>query len=155
MRWARWADDVKPERAPVYAVNELAIEAPTEAVWEALVHAEAWPLFYGNARDVKVEGPTNPRLARDVVFTWRTFGIRVRTRVEVFEPPFALSWRGEESYGRGVHTWLLERTPSGCRVVTEEVQAGLVPALARWYLRRGLVRWHQRWLEGLRDRAVK
>ena len=43
----------------------------------------------------------------------------------------------------------------GTRVVTEETQHGWVPFLGRWYLRRGLLKWHQRWLEGLAERAAR
>jgi hypothetical protein len=53
-----------------------------------------------------------------------------------------------------MHTWLICPTPQGCTVITEEVQAGLVPSLGRLYLRRGLQQWHQRWLEGLAARAA-
>jgi hypothetical protein len=34
-------------------------------------------------------------------------------------------------------------------VITEETQQGFVASVGRWMLRRGLLRWHQRWLEGL------
>jgi hypothetical protein len=88
------------------------------------------------------------------VFTWTTFGIRVRTRVEVFEAGRALAWRGDQRIGHGMHTWSLEPIGSRCRVVTEEVQRGFLPSLGRWYIRAGLRKWHQRWLEGLRDRAA-
>ncbi len=151
--WDRWADDVRPDRSPIATVNALDIHAPAEAIWAQLVRAEAWPDFYENARKVVVHGPSAPDLAEDVVFTWVTFGLPVRTVVEVFEPPHALSWRGQEPYGRAVHTWQITPIEGGCRVTTEEVQAGLVPWLARWYLRPGLLRWHQRWLEGLASRA--
>jgi hypothetical protein len=151
--WTRWPDDLGPGGAPVYTCNELAIDAPAEAVWAHLIAAEQWPAFYANARDVSVGGDAAPLLALGTVFRWKTFGLRVETRVEVFEPPFALAWRGDRRIGRGFHTWLLTPTATGCRVVTEEVQRGVVPSAARWYLRRGLRTWHQRWLEGLRDRA--
>lgn len=145
-RWDRWPGDLGPG-APVYTVNELDIPAPLEAVWDALIDAERWPSSYDNARDVVVDGggPLRPG-AR---FAWTTLGVRVHTTVEVFEPCGALGWRGDTWYGRGLHTRLLVPTASGCRVVTEEAQAGLVPSIGRLVLRRQLLHWHQRWLEGL------
>jgi hypothetical protein len=154
LAWTRWPDDLRPEGAPVYARNELAIAAPAEAVWAHLVAAESWPSFYANAKDVTIAGDAGPDLALGTVFRWKTFGVRVETRVEVCEPCTALAWRGDQRIGRGFHTWLLAPTPTGCVVVTEEVQRGIVPSAARWYLRRGLRRWHQKWLEGLAQRAV-
>jgi hypothetical protein len=35
------------------------------------------------------------------------------------------------------------------RVITEETQVGPLTTVGRWYLRRGLLREHQNWLEGL------
>jgi uncharacterized protein YndB with AHSA1/START domain len=150
--WNRWPDDLGPDRSPVYTCNELEIEATPEAVWAHLIDAEAWPKFYANARDVRVDG-AGALLAPGTVFTWKTFGLRVKTRVEVFEPPTALAWRGDQRIGRGMHTWTLEPTGSGCRVVTEEAQGGALPSIGRWYIRGALLRWHQRWLEGLSERT--
>lgn len=150
--WTRWPDDLQPARCPVVACNELMIEASPEAVWAHLIAAPAWPEFYANAREVAIEGGASV-LGPGAVFTWKTFGISVRTRVEVFEPGRALAWRGDQRLGHGMHTWAIEPMGARCLVVTEEVQRGFLPSLGRWYIRRGLRTWHQRWLEGLRDRA--
>jgi hypothetical protein len=39
---------------------------------------------------------------------------------------------------------------TGCRVITEECQNGIVPKLAWWYLRPMLERGHQNWIESLK-----
>jgi hypothetical protein len=87
-------------------------------------------------------------------FTWTTFNVRVDTTVVECVPSERLAWRGKTVGGTGYHGWVIERTAAGCRVVTEETQRGIVPSLARWYLRRGLLTQHQRWLEGLARAAV-
>lgn len=148
-----WPDDLRPEGAPVFTTNRLDIAAPPAAVWPHLVRASAWPEFYGNASDVRFAPGAGPELAPGTTWSWRTFGLRVTTRVIAFEPERFLAWRGDAVYGRGVHTWTLLPTEGGCTVVTEEVQRGFVPSLLRWYLRPGLLRWHERWLEGLARRA--
>lgn len=147
-----WPADLRPEGAPVWSRNELVIEASPEAVWSVLLRAGDWPSYYANARDVMIEGGAQ-ELSADAVFTWRTFGIGVQTQVTAFEPARVLAWRGDSWLGRGFHTWLFEPVPEGCRLVTEEVQRGWLPWVARAYLRPGLLRWHQRWLEGLADQA--
>ena len=148
-----WPTDLRPEVAPVYTRNERFIDASCEAVWAPLIRAAGWPEFYANSADVRFERGEGPDLAPGTVFSWRTFGLRVRTRVVEFQPNRCLAWRGDELYGRGLHTWLLVPERAGCLVVTEEVQSGLIPFVARWYLRRGLLRWHQQWLDGLAERA--
>ncbi len=54
---------------------------------------------------------------------------------------------------KGCHLWVLEPIDSGCRLVTEEVQRGLLPSIGRVYLRHGLHTWHDRWLAGIAERA--
>ncbi len=97
--------------------------------------------------------PEGPDLAPGTTRSWRTFGLEVTTTVCVFEPGRALSWRGDAFYGRGVHTWELTPTPTGCLLVTEATQRDPVPWLLRLYLRPALLRWHQRWLQGIAARA--
>ncbi len=149
-----WPEDLSPEGAPVVSYNALEIAAPVERVWAVLVRAVAWPSLYANCKDLQIEGHPGPDLGPGVFFTWRTFGLRVRTQVTAWEPERFLAWRGDTWYGRGYHLWRLEPTQQGCRLVTEEVQRGLVPWLGRLYLRPALHSWHQRWLEGLAARAT-
>ena len=149
-----WPADLRPEGAPVYSWNEIETATDAERVWAHLIRAREWPRYYPNCADVVFENADGPDLALGTRFTWRTFGLRVRTTVEIFDPPRCLAWRGDEVYGHGFHAWVLEPTPRGCRVITEEVQRGAVPWIARWYLRPALLKWHQRWLEGLVERAA-
>lgn len=148
-----WPADLRPEGAPAYTWNDLEIRADMARVWAHLIRARDWSQFYANCADLRFENADGPDLALGTRFRWRTFGVRVRTTVEVFEPPRCLAWRGDEVYGRGFHAWVLQPTTEGCRVITEEVQRGLLPWVGRWYLRAGLLKWHQRWLTGLAARA--
>ena len=142
-----WPGDLLPGGAPVATRNALVVPIAPDVVWQALVRATDWPRFYANARDVRILD--GDELAVGVEFTWRTLGIPVRTRVTELEPQRSLTWRGHTWYGRGCHTWRIEPAGSGCRIVTEEVQRGLVPWMLGWWIRPQLLRWHQRWLEGL------
>jgi hypothetical protein len=47
------------------------------------------------------------------------------------------------------HAWVLQPMPGGVRVITEETQHGISASLVGFFLRRGLLNQHQRWLEGL------
>ncbi len=146
----------EPSRGPLFTHNELLIEAPREQVWAWLVRASRWPEWYGNCRDLRFDRATpGPDLTHGSRFDWITFGFRVRTVIEEFIPGERLAWSGVATGGRGYHGWVLEpRGAKRCRVVTEEVQRGLVPTVGGFILRRQLLAWHQRWLEGLAQRAA-
>jgi hypothetical protein len=53
------------------------------------------------------------------------------------------------------HGWVLRPCDGGCYVITEETQQGFVVSVGRAILRRGLLKWHQRWLEGLSSVAAR
>ncbi len=156
-RWSHWPADRTPREAPIYALNELRIEAAPEVVWGWLVAAPLWPRWYSNSRDVEIlSGPDPARLAAGTRFRWRTSNTLwrpVETTVDVCVAPHELGWGGAAMASRGYHSWLLTPTDGGCHVITEETQAGLLPSIGRGLLRRRLLTQHQRWLEGLAARA--
>ncbi len=144
----RWPVGLSPREGQVFAHNELTVDVPAAAIFRHLVRATAWPSFYGNARRIRLAGGGD-ELAPGVRFTWWTFGVPVTTVVDAFEVDRYLAWSGSGLGSRGHHAWLLEPTPGGCRIVTEEVQRGASVALLAPLLRVGLRQQHQRWLEGL------
>ena len=145
----KWPSGFEPENSSVYARNEIAIAAPAERVWRWLIRAARWPDWYSNSRNVKFLRGRGPDLAPGSEFQWKTFGATIRSRVIVFEPPHELGWDAQGVL-RAYHGWLIEPDSDGCRVVTEECQNGILPALAWWYLRPMLLRGHQNWVESLR-----
>jgi hypothetical protein len=145
-----WPAECHPDGAPVYTFNEITIATPPERVWAWLVRAPSWPSYYGNASNVRFVGGGGPDLALGTRFTWTTFNVSVDTTVTECVAPTRLAWRAKTFGGGGYHGWVLEAAPSGCRVVTEETQRGIVPSVGRWFLRGGLLKQHQRWLEGLK-----
>jgi acetyl esterase/lipase len=141
------------EQSPVFARNELFVPAPAERVWEWLVKARRWPEFYGNAKDVEIEGGNE--LGHGTVFHWTTFGFRAHTTITELIPNERLSWSGKGLGATAYHGWVLRPCEGGCYVITEETQQGFVVSVGRAILRRGLLKWHQRWLEGLSSVAVQ
>lgn len=150
----KWPSGMEPGRVAVHARNEIEIAAPPERVWRWLIRAARWPQWYGNCAGLRfTDGRDEPDLGADRSFEWQTFGARVRSTVRVFEPCREVGWDAQSRALRAYHGWTLEPSAKGCRVVTEETQAGLLPMVARWYLRRMLLRGHQGWLEDLRGVA--
>ena len=149
----RWPEGLAPALAHVHTVNVLDVAVSPAQLWPWLVRATRWPDYYGNARRVRLAGDAD-ELALGLAFHWWTFGVPVRTVVDDLAPHARLAWRGAGLGARGYHAWLLEPTPTGTRVITEETQRGAAVWLGRPLLRRGLVRWHQRWIEGLAAAAA-
>jgi hypothetical protein len=149
----RFPDGKRRDESPVFARNELFLPAAPEAVWGWLLRAERWPEYYGNAKDIVVEG--GPDLALGTKFRWTTFGVRAHTVIEELVPFERLSWSGRGFGGTAYHGWVIAAAPGGCHVITEETQQGALVSLARAFLRRGLLTWHQRWLDGLGAVAAK
>lgn len=144
----RWPDGLAPADAHVHTVNVLEVPLAPAQLWPWLVRATRWPDYYDNARRIRLAGDA-AELAPGLAFRWWTFGVPVRTVVDDLVPHARLAWRGAGLGARGYHAWILEPIASGTRVTTEETQRGAAVWLGRPLLRRGLLRWHQRWIEGL------
>ena len=143
----------RKEESPVYARNDLFIPAPADRVWACLIRAGRWHEWYGNVKNVQIEGGGQD-LAPGARFHWTTSGVRVHTTVDQFVPNHSLTWSGTALGCSAYHGWIIRAVPGGCLVVTEETQQGIIPFLARGFLSRGLLKWHQRWLEGLAEMAA-
>ncbi len=151
--FVRFPEDLRPEGAPVYGFNECRTRASPEQLWAWLIRATRWPEWYPYAKRVVIETPSHGKLQQGTRFTWTTSGVRVVTTVEEFVPYERLSWRGRGVGALGYHGFVLLPDGSGTRIVTEEVQRGLLPWLGRALIRKGLLRYHQVWIEQLAKRA--
>jgi hypothetical protein len=144
-----WPREYDPAASPVFSHNEIRTSLPPERLWPVLIDAVDWPRWYSNARKVSV-GSGQRRLGDGTTFRWTTFGLRVTSTVREFVPPSRLAWDGRALGSRGYHRWEIRSTGDGGSViVTEEVQRGFAVRLIAPFMRRGLHRQHQRWLEGL------
>ncbi len=150
----RWPAAYLPASAPVFAHNELVIPAPAEVIWAWLLRAELWPDWYANSSDIHFLSHAAPNLRDRSRFRWKTFGLRMTSKVLEFEPPSRLAW---DAHGIGVdawHGWLL--TPlagGGTHVLTEEVQHGWLARLGKRLAPDRMHTQHQLWLEGLSRQA--
>jgi hypothetical protein len=123
-------------------------------VFAWLVHAERWPQWYSQCTSVRILSGPAPALGIGSHFRWTVLGVPVVTTVEECDPPHRLAWSGTGLGAAAYHSWDVEPTPTGCRVITEETQRGLIPSLLRVLLR-PLLRFTQiRWLEALAKVAV-
>ena len=151
----RWPDRYHPSRAPVHVRNERVIDAPAEVVWAWLVRAEQWPEWYPNSGSVRVTKGPQDGLALGTEFSWRTFGVALRSTVMECDAPARLAWN---AIGFGVdayHAWMIEgRDASSCRVLTEETQYGGLARLGAALFPRRMWEGHEVWLARLAERAA-
>jgi len=149
-----WPDHYAPDNAPVHVRNTLRIEATAESIWAWLVRAEKWPEWYSNASRVRMGGGHGPDLALDREFRWRTFGVGIRSRVREFVPYRRIAWDGHALGIDVYHAWLIAESGSGCTVITEETQHGVVARLGAGLMPRRMSTYHQLWLESLAKKAA-
>jgi hypothetical protein len=148
----RWPDRYDPSRAPVHVSNQIDAAAAPEAVWGWLVRAPLWPTWYPNASHVVLAGGAS-ELGLGVSFTWRTFGVAIRSTVVEFEPCSRIAWN---AFGLGVdayHAWEITPTSGACRVLTEETQYGWAARLGGLLFPKRMWKGHQLWLQRLASTA--
>ena len=148
-----WPDRYAPGRVAATVSNQIVIDAPPDAVWRWLIHAAAWPTWYPNAQAVHVQDGAS-ELSLNRQFTWRTFGITVRSTVREFVPNERIAWDGTAFLLDIYHAWLIEPRPGGCWVLTEENQNGLAARAQALLMPGRMFKGHALWLEQLRKHAT-
>ena len=144
-----WPEKYHPDRTSVHVRNGLHIAAPAKSVWAWLVQAPKWPDWYSNSHNVCLQAEPSDQLGLGTRFTWRTFGVSIRSTVLEFVPHERLAW---DALGTGVdayHAWLITPAPGGCHVLTEETQYGWAASLGNRIFPNRMSHFHQIWLERL------
>ncbi|MEM6347967.1 MAG: SRPBCC domain-containing protein [Bacteroidota bacterium] len=140
-----------PSKSAIHVRNEIFIPAPAERIWFWLTHATTWPDWYANASNVKLLNQRgHGHLSDNTQFSWRTFNTNIQSEVQEFEPNKKLAWVAKGAGLLAYHAWLLIPNEQGCQVITEETQSGWLPSLFKWFIKGGLLKQHQIWLEGLK-----
>lgn len=148
-----WPVRNAPASFVVFAQNRVDIAAPPETVWALLIDCVRWPSWYKHCSDVSLLRG-GPRLGPDAKFRFKTLRFYFEPEVETFDPPRMLVWRPKGPLGSGgAHVWFIEQTQEGCRVITEEAQRGLLPALLAPRTRHMLLTVHGEWLRAIKALA--
>jgi hypothetical protein len=132
--------------------NEISIAAAPEIVWARLIRAVEWPSWYPNSANVRIAGEAHD-LSANARFSWRTFGVTVRSTVREFEPKTRIAWDGTGPAMDVYHAWLIEPRGASCWVLTEETQNGLAPRFQALFMPKRMFNGHQLWLERLKERS--
>ena len=108
-----WPQGFEPERADLFAHNEIDIQVGCEIAFSNLVDAEAWPSWYSNSKDVEVLNTPDHRLRKNATESrGKLFGFHIESRVWEFEPSTPrLGWFGDGKDVHAYHTFLLYQDP--------------------------------------------
>jgi Polyketide cyclase / dehydrase and lipid transport len=147
-----WPPGYAPGDCPVHVVNRIAIGAPPAKVWAQLIKAGSWVDWYANASAVTIDGGGSD-LGKGVRFRWRTFGVGLVTEVREWLPDERIAWLATAFGIRAYHAWLILPTSTGCTVITEETQHGILARAGKLVFPNRMYHWHQIWLEGLKARS--
>jgi hypothetical protein len=151
----RWPDKYQPSHTGVLVSNSLTVAVKPELLWAWMIRAQLWPTWYPNSSGVIFLNAAGPDLQKGTKFRWKTFGVSIESEVQEFIPYERLAWN---AFGTGVdayHAWLFEPTPTGCSILTEETQNGFLAKLGSLIMPNRMHKYHQIWLENLRDAALK
>jgi uncharacterized protein YndB with AHSA1/START domain len=148
-----WPERFEPKVSALYALNDIDVKAPPEAVWKLLVDAENWSSYFPPEDQVKILSG-EPELALGTRFSRITVGFHMSLHVTEYEPFSRLSWEtvvdGDETGSTAYHGWVITPTDDGCHLLTEETQQGLFLLEELGRKRPGaLYGYHQDWVERL------
>ena len=141
-----WPEAFIPEESRFFVHNEIDINASPEAVWNTLIHAEAWEEYYEGASCVVLIDNNTGKLEKNAVFSWNTMGLDFTSTVEEFEAPYRLSWESTRKSIRGYHAWLIIPTETGSKLITSEAQHGFLTLLQKVFVPNKLKGLHDEWL---------
>jgi hypothetical protein len=74
-----WPAGFSPDDADLFAHNEIFINAPCVTVWQHLVEAPKWPLWYSNSHDLHISNDRTGLLQQDSSFEFNTQRLARRT----------------------------------------------------------------------------
>lgn len=152
-----WPKQYDPKISPIYALNDIDVNAPPEIVWRLLVNAEDWSSYFPPEDQVRLPDGQK-ELALGMKFSRVTIGYTMSPVVTEWIPGRRLAWSttvdGDETGSTAYHGWVITPTDTGCHVLSEETQQGpLFLELLGHKHPGGLYSYHQDWVEGLKRAA--
>jgi hypothetical protein len=149
-----WPQGLEPRNVDVFVHNEAWIDAPSGIIWANLIDAAQWPSWYSNSADIRIEGGQS-KLAKGVTFNWKTFGVPVRSTVDVFDPDREIGWSIDSPGIKVHHAWVLVPERGGTRVITEETQKGADAIKFRLDQPNAMYDGHDWWMSALKTRSER
>ncbi|MDF2708586.1 MAG: hypothetical protein K0R62_4238 [Nonomuraea muscovyensis] len=115
-----WPAGLTPSDADAFQHDEASIDSPPERVFGYLVDVDGWPSWNPQVRWVRTSGRIGPGAMFQIEFR----GLRLDAMVGECVPPSRFGWAGTTTDLSMYQAWLLLPTPSGTRVIAEEMAKG-------------------------------
>jgi hypothetical protein len=134
--------------------NEIEIQAKPQVVWEILINAKEWHIYYKGAQS-KIEFlDTNAaNLAYGLTFKFHTMGLKFQPVINEFVPYERLAWTSRIKSIKGYHAWVIVPTTYGCRLITAESQIGFLTFMQKVFQPNKLLKLHDTWLKLIKEKA--
>lgn len=137
--------------APVVQKNEIIINAAPEKVWQVLTNIENWDEWNERIKEPKLQG--NLQVGR--IFTWKTNGSKIKSKIHSFTHNETLGWQGKAFGASAIHNWYLEPTENGTKVRVEESMEGWIISLMKKKMNEKLADDILYWLKQLKQECEK
>jgi uncharacterized protein YndB with AHSA1/START domain len=137
------------QRAPLFAHQEIFIEAPPQSVWNIQTDIDNWSSWQPSITAFKLGSP----LAVGSVFRWRSGGLNVTSTVQVLEPNELIGWTGKSLGAQAKHIWKFIPQDNGTLVTTEESMEGWSVRLLKFVMPKFLDNSLDTWLRNLKTQA--
>ena len=148
-----WPQQYDPKISPIYALNDIDVNAPPEIVWRLLIDAEKWLNYFPPEDQVQLQDGQQ-ELTLGTKFHRVTVGYPMSLIVTECVSGRRLAWSttvdGDETGSTAYHGWVITPTETGCHVLSEETQQGsfFLELLGHKHPG-GLYSYHQDWVEAL------
>lgn len=149
-----WPDEFNPATTKWYVYNEIEINAKPETVWNILIDAQQWHLFYKGVQSAVTYFDTSAlALRNNLQFNMHTMGLRLTPVVKEYIPNERLAWEVRRTNLTGYHAWVLVPAANGCRLITAEAQNGFLTTMQKIFQPNKLLKLHDTWLRVIKQRA--
>lgn len=139
------------QEAPVVQTNEIIINAAPDKVWEVLTNIDKWSEWNDRIKSPKLKG----ELINGSLFTWKTNGSKIKSKIHSLSTNTALGWSGKTFGASAIHNWYLESIENGTKVSVEESMEGWLVNLIKKKMNKKLAEDMKYWLEQLKEESEK
>jgi uncharacterized protein YndB with AHSA1/START domain len=135
--------------APLWAREEVDIDAPIAVVWDVLTNVKDWARWNPAVQSAEMTGPVAP----GTEFRWKAGPGTIESRMEVVEPPERLGWTGRTLGLSAIHVWTLKLRDGATHVTTLEFMEGRAARLLRGTIKKNLDTSLEKWVRGLKTES--
>lgn len=114
-------------RAPLFARQQLLIDAPLAQVWDLQTNIDGWPTWQPDITAAQLDG----QLAAGSIFRWKAKGLAITSTLHTVELHHLIGWTGVSLGMFAIHNWTFEALGAGTRVTTEESLSGWLTRLLK------------------------